>query len=305
MANTTSALRPEIWSLIAIDTLRANAKTPRLVHRNFEQEIAAFGDTVNVHSPTAATARDKAIGTDATFDDLNPGQVQIVLDQWKYAGFEVEDLETALSKRDIVDFQIPEEVKALANAADVSLLSLHSDADTNVGTPGSDIDETDILTGLKEYWDNGGLADDQIYAAVATKEWENLLLRSNVIQANALHAGTQNDAPLIDGWKGGFMQRHGVGIYMDQNIQSTAGTPTTTHNLLFHRNAMAFVQRPLGDTVMPGLGVLASEVVDEVTGLAIRTKVTYRGKGMCHECVFDILYGVKTLNSGLLIDVNG
>ena len=58
-ANDTDAFIPEIWAAESLMILQNNMVTSSLVHRDFSNEIAAFGDVVNTRKPADFTANRK------------------------------------------------------------------------------------------------------------------------------------------------------------------------------------------------------------------------------------------------------
>lgn len=64
-------------------------------------------------------------------------------------------------------------------------------------------------------------------------------------------------------------------------------------NFYFHEQAFAFASRPLGDTVLPGLGTVVQAMPDPVSGLILRLQVTRQY--MQTVWTFDMLYGGRTI----------
>jgi hypothetical protein len=69
-------------------------------------------------------------------------------------------------------------------------------------------------------------------------------------------------------------------------------------NLAYHRNAFAFAMARLPEDGN-GAGARIASVQDPITGLAIRARQWYEGKESAMYFSFDVLYGVKTLDSSL------
>ncbi|MCP3684759.1 MAG: hypothetical protein GY861_18990 [bacterium] len=84
-------------------------------------------------------------------------------------------------------------------------------------------------------------------------------------------------------------------------VGNASTADTWDMDLAFHRDAFAFVSRPLAD--IQGLGNLMMSVVDEVTGVAIRLEVSREHKRTRFS--YDVLYGVKCIRPELAVRVLG
>ena len=80
----------------------------------------------------------------------------------------------------------------------------------------------------------------------------------------------------------------------EQAAANAAITVVASHrmNLVFNRNAMTLVTRPLSGAGSE-FGVMQSSIVDEISGIALRLEVVRQYKQFSYE--FDVLYGVGTL----------
>jgi hypothetical protein len=78
--------------------------------------------------------------------------------------------------------------------------------------------------------------------------------------------------------------------------------PAGQYNMLFHRNALALVSRPLA-TPIEGTG--ARSYVAVYNNMAVRVVITYDGKAQGHRVTVDNLLGVAVLDSNLAIPVLG
>lgn len=76
----------------------------------------------------------------------------------------------------------------------------------------------------------------------------------------------------------------------------TSMYPSGNYNLAFHKNAIAFVTRPL-KTPRTGTGALSAVVTFD--NLAIRACITYNGTKQAHLVTVDLLCGVKILDTKL------
>ena len=85
---------PEVWSATLLSVLERSlvyAGAP-CVNRNYEGDIAAYGDTVHIVSIADPTIVDYAKDTDLTVEVLTDSDQQLVIDQAKAFAFEIDDI---------------------------------------------------------------------------------------------------------------------------------------------------------------------------------------------------------------------
>ena len=87
---------PEVWAAELLHSLKKTLvyAGPSVVNRNYEGEIANYGDTVRITSisrPTIATYTKNS--TTITPENLTDAQRALVIDQSKYFAFEIDDID--------------------------------------------------------------------------------------------------------------------------------------------------------------------------------------------------------------------
>lgn len=94
MANAIEKLVPKIL-VNAMMLFRNNSITANLVNRDYDQEFAKKGDTVNIPVYSAPTVKDvnAGRGNNSTVDGIAATTIDVKLDQWKQVEVEFSDLE--------------------------------------------------------------------------------------------------------------------------------------------------------------------------------------------------------------------
>lgn len=138
--------QPEVWAAQLLTSLKKMLifAGPSVVNRNYEGDIANFGDTVRITSisrPTVASyTKDSTTITPETLTDANRS---LLIDQAKYFAFEVDDVDLR-QVRDggaLMDEAAREAAYALADTADQYVAGLYTGVDS-----GNAISTTSITT---------------------------------------------------------------------------------------------------------------------------------------------------------------
>lgn len=116
------AWNPEIWAQETLALLEENMVIGRLVHTDFENEIASFGDTVNTRKPGEFTAKRKGTSDNVTTQSATATRVQVVLDQHVHTSFIIYDGEESRSFVDLVNEYLSPAAVSLARHVDQILL---------------------------------------------------------------------------------------------------------------------------------------------------------------------------------------
>jgi len=121
-ANDNDALVPEIWAQEGLIQLEENMVMSRLVYRDFEMDVANYGDVVNTRVPGDFKFYRKAQSDTVTSQDASLTNVAVPLDQHMYVNFIIKDEEASKSFQDLVDVHITPAARAMARGIDRVLI---------------------------------------------------------------------------------------------------------------------------------------------------------------------------------------
>ena len=145
-ANDNDALIPEIWAQESLMILEANMVAANLVYRDFENEVAQYGDVVNAHRPGTFVAKRKVDGDAVTNQDATATNVPVKLDQHLHVSFMIYDGEESKSFKDLVELYLRPALIAQAQALDqVVLGQTYEFLGNSVGKLGTDPDKVTVI----------------------------------------------------------------------------------------------------------------------------------------------------------------
>jgi hypothetical protein len=122
-ANDNSAYIPQWWALESIAVLEENMVAGMLVHRDFEEMIAKYGDTVNTRKPNNFAAKRKAVTDTVTVQDAISVNVPVVLNQLVHTSFLIYDGDESKALKDLVNEYLRPAMIAQARFIDQVVLS--------------------------------------------------------------------------------------------------------------------------------------------------------------------------------------
>lgn len=120
--NDTEACDPEIWAREALELLQENIVSPSLVHRDFEDRIASYGDVVNTRMPTAFVMKRKVDTDDVTIQNAEVTNVPVRLNQHCHTSFLLRDGELSRSLPDLFDTFLTPAVQSIGTGIDQIVL---------------------------------------------------------------------------------------------------------------------------------------------------------------------------------------
>lgn len=280
---TTAAVEaiPTIVAARALGSLKANTVMARLVNRNWENEVANYGATVNIPVPGALTAQDKTVKTAVTLQNTALTKKQVTLNKHKEVSFLIEDTAEALSRPELLTIYMAEGITRLAEQIDADLTALYSGLSQSIDATGG-LGEDDFREGRRLLnAANAPLA--QRYAVLHEDAEFEFLGIDKAIKED--YKGALGGA-VADSYAGRFM---GFQTFMDQKI--TVAT-SEAKNLMFHRDAFVLVTRPLPQAPA-GMGVMQTVMSED--GIGLRVTLGYSKDYLGLQCTIDILYGVAEL----------
>lgn len=120
--NDIDAFIPEIWAMESVAILVENMVAAQLVHRDFEDEFANFGDVVNTRKPAEFTAKRKGVNDDVTVQDASATNIPVKLDQHIHTSFLIRDGEETKAFKNLVDEYLRPATISLARMVDQIVL---------------------------------------------------------------------------------------------------------------------------------------------------------------------------------------
>lgn len=232
--------------------LRQQAIMTRLVNRSYDSMAAQLGNVVQIPIPSAIAAR--AITPSVTMNsnvDFSPTAVNVTLDFWYEAPFQMSDSDALSVANGTASMQASAAVKGLVNEVDSYILGKHIRFYNYAGTAGTTPFATTINVAgtvrMKLNRDNAPVDDRRVVLDPSAES--NALLLSNILQFD--QRGDQGG--IIAGSIG---RKLGADWYMDQNI--TTFTPGTGWATGYSASTVA---GSIGDTTLNIINATATGTV--------------------------------------------
>jgi hypothetical protein len=116
--NDNDALNAEVWAQEALMVLEQNNVLLNTVYRDFDDDVAQHGETVNAHRPALFEAERKVDGDDVTVQDASSTNVPVRLDHHLHTSFILYPKERAFSFKKLTDLYIKPAMQSLSQEAD-------------------------------------------------------------------------------------------------------------------------------------------------------------------------------------------
>lgn len=208
-----SAFKPEVWSaelLVALEKSLVYGATG-VVNRNYEGEIAQYGDTVHIVSLGDPTIGTYTPHTDITIEDVDDGDSTLLIDQAKYFAFEVDDIEKRQARSDVLGEQARKAAYKLRDVADQHLAAKMAAgvdagnliAEQTLATPSQ---AYDLLVDLGVTLDEDNVPSEGRWVIV-TPKFHGLLLKDQRFVGSGDAMGAATRANGVVGEAAGFSVR--------------------------------------------------------------------------------------------------
>lgn len=121
-ANDNDAFIPEVWAMEGLAILEENMVMARLVHRDFSNDVANFGDVVNTRRPGTFRSQRKTDNDDVVAQDASATNVRVPLDQHHYVTFVIKDGEATKSMQELINIYLIPGMQTIARGVDRGLI---------------------------------------------------------------------------------------------------------------------------------------------------------------------------------------
>lgn len=275
---------PAIVAARALKSLKSNTVMASLVARNWDSDIAKFGDTVNIPIPGALVANDKAAGTAVTLQNTALTTKPVVLNKHKEVSFLIEDVAAAMSRPELLSIYMDEGIKRVAEQIDGDLLALYAGLSQSIDATAG-LTDAIYLEGRRLLNAAKAPMTDRFAALHEDAEAEFLNIEKAIKDD---YKGALGGAA-ADSYTGRFM---GFSTFMDQEVKVVAGTPNECKNIFGHKNALVLATRSLPQAP-EGMGVMQHTISED--GVGLRVTLGYSKDYLGLQCTIDVLYGVAEL----------
>ena len=256
-SDSSAGFIPQIWSGKLVEKLYKSRVFGEIANTDYEGEIKAQGDTVQIRTVPSMVIRDYEIGGGLTYDKPTSDKVELQIDRAKYFAFEVNDIDAhqsdlklmddwsndgGMQMKIAIDGTILGEIYANAAAENSGATAGAESGDINLGATGAPvtIDKNNVLDALV---DTATVLDEQ--NVPDTDRWivipawmAGMLKKSELRDASIMGDGTS----AFRNGRLGMLDRYTV--YTSNNLSKTddGGTPVT--NIIFgHKKATTFASQ--------------------------------------------------------------
>lgn len=233
-ANSIDAYIPELWAQESVAILVENMVIANLIHRDFSNEVAKFGDIVHTRKPAEFTAKRKTNADSVTVQDASATDIQVPLDQHFHTSFMIKDGEESKSFKMLRDEYLQPAVVSIAQAVDKVLLGESHQFYQNAEGIAGGLTTSNFIQYLVE-------TRKRMNINKAYEAGRNMIL-TPTSEATALQISTFHEADKV-GDEGTAMREASLGrkfqfnMFMCQNAPSTVGAPVTASQPLIDNAA--------------------------------------------------------------------
>lgn len=236
---TAAVFLPTLWS---VETVRAteNALVMAGLIKRYDALVKSRGQTIDIPNISNLTVYAKSANSDVTTQAVTETATTLTIDQWYESSFEIEDIVAVQSNYDLRSEYSEKAGYAIAKQVDSAVSANYSSwTTTDVGTYGVDLGDATIVEAIRTLNVND-LPMENRSLVIHPNQLAAIMKIDKFVKADYL--GEYNQAtPVRKGPNSRYMwgEIYGVPVYYTNNVPTSAGTPTQTHNLFFHKEAIA------------------------------------------------------------------
>lgn len=294
LANST----PEVWAAQVLEYLPKYLGLLNTVALDMGfQEIAKWGDTVNIQQYGTFTVNNKVAGSPVTLQRITDSNLAVTVNNHKEITFSPEDVARSLSKPNVIENLSRQAALQIAESVELAVAGLYTSAGYSINAVG--------LTGTqlkaKFYEARRRLITEKVPLLENKYAYMSEFFMEDFLQADVLQDASKigTNRPLTEGSIGRFA---GFDFFETQAV-ATSGSPYTYHNLLYAKDGMIFVPRALPVDAETFGGAKQGRVTDPRNGLSIRVTMSYNADNLAPQITFDCLFGFRALRAEHLIDL--
>lgn len=287
---TNAAVIPTIIAANALGALRSNMTLAATVNRDYDNEVASYGNVVKIPLRGALSVNDKAAGSDVTIQDPTTTAYTVTLNKHKEVTFGEEDIAAMFSRPELMQGYAEDAAIKLLEAIEADLAALYSGLSQSINaTAGlSDANFREAQRLLNAAKAPQGMR----YAHLHEDAYAELMALDKVV--NSDYQGPEGFTALQNGVAGSL---YGFNVLLNQNI---AVASTQCKNLFMHRDAMVLVTRPMRTTQRRNV----EQVVMAEGGIGLRVTMSYNANALAEQMTLDILYGVAEMRDAFGVAVS-
>ena len=275
---SAGAFVPQIYSAKLQDKFYAASTVPAIANHNWEGEIMAFGDTVNICKVPTISISDYSVNSAINYQDVSDEQIQLLINNAKYYAFKVDYIDDYQSDLALIDMITQDAAMQMAVTVDKSVLqSIYSSVPTantigggstyivptigdatypinisglGVVSSGNSNAGINFLTPLLqagEVLDGNNVPRDGKRWAVVTPEFARYLKMSDL--KSVLITG-DDESPLRNGYVGSI---DGMKLYVSTNLTNAVGSTQSASSIMYvgHESALTFASQFIKHEMMP------------------------------------------------------
>jgi len=240
---THDIFRPEVWSA---ETQRATepAKVMSKLVKMFSDDVAGYGDVINIQTIANLAATAKAPDTQVTLQAPSESNMTLTINRYFESSFLVEKNLSRQAKVNLMKEYVPKAAESIERQKDTDLLGLYAGLSQQIGGLGAAITDANIVAAVEKLdladapqSDRHFVVDPTVVGDIRQiAKFMAVVFDAGTTSPGALRTANQIATGLIG-------DLYGVQVHVSTNVATDATTATLYHNLMFHREAFMLAEQ--------------------------------------------------------------